>query len=144
MGVPERLDGTGATAAALATEALARIDEVLAPLRRAHEAELGALLAEVDKWGLTMGPVKALEDRHKREQRRIRTAEYRAGLAALAGRYRDAVSGHDSSRGDRDAFVTVGDLVTRSCEQLAFNPNLDLLLQALMVSLPILESAPAH
>ena len=131
LGLPERLDGTGATAAKLATEALARIEEVLEPLKRAHDAEMAALLEEVEKWGQPKSGIKRLEDRHKREQRRIRVTELKAGLAALADRYRSGIAG-----GGHAAFAEVAELVTQSCERLVFNPNMELALQSIIVSLP--------
>ena len=50
---------------------------------------------------------KAIEDRHRREQRQVRTDELRAGLATLASAYR-------SRLGDREPAGAPGGLARRS------------------------------
>lgn len=128
--VPERLDGTGATAAALVSDVLGRIDEVLAPLARRHEAELAALAEQAERLGVKQGSIKDVEARHGRERRRIRTDELRSGLAALMDGYRRRAAS------EPEAFVTAGELVSGFTEGLQFHPNEELALQALFVSLP--------
>ena len=73
-------------------EVLAATDEVAAPLTERHDEELAAFDAQVDQLGARMaGPRNAMIARHKREQRRVRTADLLSGLATLVSRYRDAL-----------------------------------------------------
>jgi DNA polymerase III subunit delta' len=116
--VPARLDGTGATVATLVDQLLAAIDTVLEPLRERQAAE-----------GATG---KEAEDRHKREQRRVRQDELRSGLATLAAAYRDRLTGPGpESRGAMQAVAAV----QAAAEALIRNPNETLLLQGLLVRL---------
>ena len=140
--VPSRLDGSGATAAALADELLGGLDASAEPLRVRQEGELAVLqernqrAAEVNgKVGragramLTAG-VKELEERHKREARRQRTDELRAGLAALAGVYRERLAGPG-----REVAVPLLLLIDRLGRDLVYNPAELPALQALLVRL---------
>lgn len=145
LGVPARLDGSGATVAALADELVACLEGAVTALRARHREELAALeagnsrAAEVNgkvgragRQGLKAG-VKELEERHKREQRRLRTDELRAGLASLAGVYRDRL-GEGQPRVTAVAVAAV-DLIQVAAADLAANPGETLLLQALLVRL---------
>ena len=78
------------------------------------------------------GDLKAMEARHAREQRRLRTDELRSGLATLAARYRDAAA----AGGSTEAFVEVAGRVQALCSGLSHNPREQLAVQALFVSLP--------
>lgn len=130
MDLPTRLDGTGATVARLASEVLARVDEVLEPLADQHKAELVAIAAQAERMGMTKGAQKEVEARHKREQRRVRVDELRAGLAALMDGYRvDAAT-------NPDRYVAAGERVAEFTDNLVFNPNEELALQALFLALP--------
>lgn len=131
--LPDRLDGTGATAAALVDEVRAHTDELVAPLSERHRVELAQLdeRAEIAGGGRA-GERRALLDRHRREQKRVRGADLRSGLAALLARYRDAVA----DGGSAEDFLTAADAVQELGDRLAFNPNELLQLQALFVALP--------
>lgn len=133
-GAPDRLDGTGATAAAVADELLGSIDGVLEPLAAQQSEEMARFLAGFEAASLEprKGDLKRLEDRHKREQRRVRVDELRSGLATLVGRYRDGLA----AGGDHQDFLTAATLVQELCDGLAFNPNEGLQLRSLMVQLP--------
>lgn len=131
--LPLRLDGSGATVAGLAGEIAARVEEVLAPLQVQQEIEMAQAIEQVERFGATKGSLADLEARHKREARRIRLDELRAGLATIVGRYRD---GADSPEG-RAAFSRAGDLVGRVSERLVFNVNERLLLEWMLLSLPV-------
>jgi len=134
--VPERLDGTGATAAGLVDEVLAATDDLAVPLTERQRAELVDFdeRAEITG-GRVAGERKALLDRHKREQRRVRTADLRSGLAALVARYRDALA----EGAEPEVFLTAADAVQSLADALVFNPNETLQLQALFVALPSLR-----
>lgn len=138
-GVPTRLDGNGATVMALVDELGALVDQAAAPLAERHDAEIAQLDERIKQFGERGSGRKALEERHKREIRRYRTDELRAGLAAIAAAYRDAlVSG---TLGRPDAGVDAVHRVHRALESLERNPNEALLLQSLLWSLPPLPPA---
>jgi DNA polymerase III subunit delta' len=144
--VPSRLDGHGATAAAVVDELVGLLESSIGPLRQRHEAEVGAIEernaravavnGKVGRRATSKTGIKELEDRHKRELRRQRTDELRAGLACLAGTYRDrALAG---GRGMTGALAAV-DMIQHTAANLEFNPGEVLSLQALVVRLGRLE-----
>lgn len=130
--VPDRLDGTGATAVVLAADLLESCEAALEPLRR-RQAEEAAALAERGRLTGEAGGAREMEDRHRREQRRVRTDELRGGLTALAEAYRDRVLGGDARRADAAASAALA--VDRAGQALIRNPNEALLLQALFLEL---------
>ncbi len=131
--VPRRLDGTGTTVARLADEIVALADESAASLAPVHAAELTALEERVAASGERGSGRKALDDRHKREVRRYRTDELRAGLAVIAGVYRDALV----AGGPRpEQLGRAVHRVHQALEALDRNPNEALLLQAMLLDLP--------
>jgi DNA polymerase-3 subunit delta' len=136
---PGRLDGSGAAACVVADELLASIDGVLEPLAARQSEEMERFLAGFQAAGLEprKGDLQRLEARHKREQRRVRVDELRAGLAVTVGRYRDALAGG----GSHEDFLAAADVVQQLCDGLAFNPNESLQLRALMVQLPAIREA---
>lgn len=137
--VPERLDGTGATVAALVAELVELIDRSAAPLVERHTAEAAALDAQIERYGERGSGKKTLEERHKRELRRYRTDELRLGLAELAAAYRDALV---DGRLDRpDAAAAAVTHVHATIAALDRNPNETLQLQALLWSLPVVAAS---
>ena len=82
--------------------------------------------------------LQALEERHKRELRRHRIDELRAGLATLAGSYRDAVVDRSMARPETAAKAVKR--IHDALEALDRNPNEQLLLQALLLELPALRA----
>jgi DNA polymerase-3 subunit delta' len=132
--VPARLDGTGAAASVVASELVDLIASAgVAALAARHEAELAMLEDRVASLGARGAGRRQLEDRHKREVRRLRMDELRFGLATLQGAYRDAlVSGALGAT----AAVAAIDAIHAAAESLIRNPNESLLLQALLVRLP--------
>jgi DNA polymerase-3 subunit delta' len=145
-GVPARLDGTGGTAARVADELVAFLESSVEPLRLRQAAELaeaaernaraseivaqGRTAKRASKAALNAG-LKDMEDRHRREQRRQRTDELRAGLATLAGAYRERLVGaSDTSR--RIAAIDAIREIDRVVRTLEYNPGELLLLQALL------------
>jgi DNA polymerase-3 subunit delta' len=145
--IPTRLDGTGATAAKLAAELIESLEHSVAPLRTRQQEELAELEARNTRMNQINGKpasgraaaagVRELEDRHKREVRRQRTDELKAGLAALAGVYRDRlVAGGIGAVGALEAI----DLVQGTYANLEYNPNELLQLEALLVGLATLPA----
>ena len=130
-----RLDGTGATVAVLAGELLASAEEVAAVARLAHEEEMAAAEAAAKAAGERGVPGRqAMEDRHKREQRRVRADELRAGLAALAQACR-ARAGDRAGERELAALSRRVAAIDAASRDLARNPNEALLLEALLLDL---------
>jgi DNA polymerase-3 subunit delta' len=128
-GVPDRLDGHGATVAVLAADLVASVDGVLEPLRERQAAEVAQLDEQAKAQGGRVRK-KDVEDRHRREQRRVRMDELRAGLAVLARTYRDQLAAGASA-----GAATSLDAIRKTREALLNNPNEALLIQALLVRL---------
>lgn len=133
--IPARLDGTGAVVAATVAELLGRIESarVFDALRARQGAEIAAWEERAQLTGERL-PRKELDDRHRREQRRVRTDELRWGLATLAAAYRDRAARAPNPRAARHALVAVG-AIHDAGEALIRNPNESLLLQALLLRL---------
>lgn len=137
---PSRLDGTGAAAAMVAAELLATIDGVLEPLKERQAAELAAIDERAKAYGERGSGRKEIDARHRREQRRVRTDELRAGLTALAATYRERLAaGGTASR----AAATALGAINAANEALLRNPNELLLLQGLFVRLSGMLPEPA-
>jgi DNA polymerase-3 subunit delta' len=158
--VPGRLDGSGATAAAIADELVALLDSSVEPLQARHEAERAAVeernarSVEVSGRGGRAGnrAVKAmlnsgiseLENRHRREIRRQRTDELRAGLATLAAAYRDRLTPDPAApraAGPHRLRSTLRavELIDKLGRDLQYNPGEPLALQALLMRLGRLD-----
>lgn len=143
--VPSRLDGTGAAAAAVASELLGSAEEALAPLRAQHEQELVTLAEQAEMAGARGVPGRRqVEEGHKREERRWRTDDLRFGLATLAGVYHDrliATTGAGSEAGtpgraaDGRRAARQVDAISDASVALDRNANESLLMDALMVEL---------
>lgn len=140
LAVPSRLDGTGSTVATLVDEARARIDAVMTPLETRADGEAAALEASYESFGaVPTGVKKEMTDRHKREQRQVRTDELRAGFAGLLEAYRD-----HASRGSTVAareFGLASDVIHQAADDLVRNPTEALMLQALLLSLPAIPAS---
>lgn len=143
--VPSRLDGTGATVVRLAEELLAVASSAIEPLRARHMGELEELAARAKAAGEKGIPGRReIEERHRREERRLRTDELRAGFAELAHAYRDRAvekvndpSVHANGR-VRD-FSLACDVVGAAAVELVRNPNELLMLEALFLRLSVLS-----
>ena len=141
-GIPRRVDGSGATVIAIVDEVLALIDEAAEPLERRHEQEAADLEANMTAMGVKRGGKKALEDRHKREIRRHRTDELRAGLAEIAAVYRnELVSGRQLHR--PESYIAAVERIHAALGRLSLNVNETILLRDLFWSLPGLETHTA-
>lgn len=129
--VPDRLDGTGASAVTVADELLAMIDDAMAPLVERHERELAELEERVAQLGERGAGRRELVERHNREQRRYRADELRFGLTTLARRHRDELA---TSARPANAIAAI-EAIQAVAEGLVRNPNERLQLQALFVKL---------
>ena len=140
--VPRRVDGTGATVAAIVDELLGLIDAAAEPLHRRHEQEVAVFEANMTAMGAKRGGKKALEDRHKREIRRHRTDELRAGLTEIASVYRDELVGNPHVH--RPAgYVEAVERIHKAMGHLGLNVNEALMLRDLLWSLPSLNTDAA-
>ena len=129
--VPDRLDGTGAAAAALVEELRTMIDDASTARVARHEEELAALEAREEQLGTRGSGRREMETRHKRELRQYRTDEVRFGLATLARRYHETIVAGDPRRGPIESV----ERIRQAAEALIRNPSEALLLQALFVRL---------
>ena len=129
--VPDRLDGTGSAAVRAVDDLLAMITDALDPLTEAHAAELAELAAREEEYGTRGSGRRTMEERHKREQRRYRTDEVRAGLTELQRRYRDELV---RTARPADAIEAV-EAIAELSRELVRNPNERLQLVALFLRL---------
>ncbi len=131
----ERLDGTGATVATVAGELLASAEEVAAVVKVGHDEEVQAAQAAAGAAGERGVPGRqAMEDRHKREQRRVRVDELRAGLAALARACRARAGAQPGARELAVLERRIAALDAFS-KNLGRNPNESLAIEALLLDL---------
>lgn len=132
-GALDRLDGSGAAASDLADAVVAAIDHAAEPLAERQVTD-GRSVVEATKEGRATTTMKLLETRQKRELRRLRTDELRAGFAVLA-----QVVAERRLRADDVAVAQqlddALDGLQWANEALAFNPNEPLLLQGLFARL---------
>jgi DNA polymerase-3 subunit delta' len=117
-----------------ATELLALIDAAAAPLAERHAAEVADVDAQIRAHGERGSGRKQLDERHKRELRRHRTDEMRAGLAAMAATYRDALA--SGTGADVEGCARAVHRIHAAIEALDRNPNDKLLMESLLWSLP--------
>lgn len=134
--LPRRLDGTGATVYATVARIFELIDHAMAPLATRQADEVARLDEHVRAVGERGSGRKDLEARHKREIRRFRTDELRAGLAVVARTYRDTLVADPGHR--PDALVRAVHDIHEVIAHLDRNPNETLQLQHLLLRLPSL------
>ncbi|HEV2362138.1 MAG TPA: hypothetical protein VGS21_10590 [Acidimicrobiales bacterium] len=133
--VPGRLDGSGSTVVELATGLLGGIDELVGVLKGEHDAEMAALEARAAAAGeRAVRGRAAIVARQRREQRRVRTDELRAGLATLASSYRERLGAPDGDARLGSSIRAVR-LIDEATSSLDCNPNEELLLKALFLQL---------
>jgi DNA polymerase III subunit delta' len=134
--VPRRVDGTGAAVSVLAAEALTMIDgAAIEPLEVRHAEELAALEERLETTGVRggAGMKKELQDRQKRELKRLRDDELRFGLGVLQQVYRHELT--DRKNTNMAAYVDAISLIGRSTDELIRNPNVTLLLVSVFAKL---------
>lgn len=134
--MPRRLDDTGARAAELAGELKALIDDAQDVIDARHAHEIAELQERIERYGQRGSGKKDVEDRHKREVRRYRTAELRFALATVAGVYRDELPGAAHPERVVEGLRRI-DAAALALERF---PNEALLLQSLFAHLPTLPS----
>lgn len=133
--IPRRIDGTGATVAAIVEQIISLIDESTEPLDRQHEQELADLEQTLAVMGVKRGGKKPVEDRQKRETRRHRTDELREGLTEVASVYRDELA-RTTHIHRPQAYVDAIERIHESMRRLSLNVNEAIMLRDLIWSLP--------
>lgn len=142
--VPDRLNGTPATSAALATEIARALDEAISPLQQLQDEEMELRVRESREMGQrSVANRRDIEAQFKREQRRFRIDELRFGLTALTNVYRERMSEGlvASEDGDARGEYRVGasiraiSVVSEASRRLSSNVDETLLLNDLMLSL---------
>ena len=134
-GIPARLDGSGATVVAVVDDILRALDDAAEPLEKRQVEEVTAHEEALAVMGVKRGGKKALDDRHKRELRRYRTDELRAGLTEIASVYRDELA-RNPDRLHPQSYVEAVDRLHEAMRRLALNVNEAILLRDLIWSLP--------
>lgn len=133
--IPRRIDGTGATVIAIVEQIISMIDDSVEPIHQRHEQEIADLEHTLSVMGVKRGGKKALEEKHRREVRRHRTDELRAGLTEIASVYRDELTrNRDILR--PEAYVSAISRLHEAMRHLALNVNEAILLRNLIWSLP--------
>lgn len=131
---PSRLDGSGYAVSEVIAEIRQAVDEAQLPLEARQVEQIVAMDEKEELMGTRGSGRTLMEARHKRETRLHRTDEWRMGLATLALRYRPAALAGDV---DLAAFETLTD----AAEALVRNPNEELWLTQLLLSLPAIFSS---
>lgn len=131
--LPLALDGTGSTAGRFVRDLGEMIGAASAPLVERQSAELADLDAREELLGTRGSGRSAVDARHKRELRRLRTTEVQFGLRVLARRYGRALA----AGGGPEMVAAVGRLRDAN-DALIRNPNESLLLHNLFWNLPSL------
>lgn len=131
---PAKLDGTGTVAFGLAVELLGLIDDAAEPLVARHAHEVAEVDARIKEHGERGSGKKQLDERHRRELRRHRTDEIRAGLGTMAAVYRDQLTQQRAR--DIEAAAGAVQRIHEALEALDRNPNERLLLESVLWSLP--------
>jgi hypothetical protein len=132
--LPHTIDGSGATAGRLVRELADMLGQASAPLLERHAQELADLDAREELLGTRGSGRSAVDARHKRELRRLRTEELQFGLRVLARRYGRALA--DGGGSNIIAAVT---RLRAANDALIRNPNESLLLHDLFWNLPPLK-----
>jgi len=114
---------------------LGLIDDSTEPLIQRHEQEAADVEKTLALMGVKRGGKKQLEDKHKREIRRHRTDELRAGLAEIAGVYRDELV-RNTHLAHPDAYTAAISRLHDAMRRLSLNVNEAILLRDLIWSLP--------
>ncbi|HEX5616430.1 MAG TPA: hypothetical protein VFZ83_14850 [Acidimicrobiia bacterium] len=151
--VPGRLDGTGATVAALATELDGAIGTAAESVTQRHQAELAEFDADMERHGYDAREAgrlrRRLVERHEREARRARTSLLLEGITAMESVYRDVFAAPAPARNDDVARPALDgracadalDRCRRAREAFLIQEKGLVRLQHLLLSLPESRSA---
>lgn len=128
------LDGSGSSAAEAADRLLTMVDAATAPLQHRHEQESEDLDERAERFGERGLGRRSLEDRHKRELRRLRTDELLMGMTALGNAISKGITNGsiDPSSGSRSLA-----LIASASQDIRRNGNERLLMQRLFATLKL-------
>ena len=133
--LPTRLEGTGSTVAVLASELVQLLGSAaVGPLDARHAEERAALEERIERSGERGAGRKQLQDRQRRELRRLRADELRYGLALVAAAYRDALAAGPAPATARGYLKSL-EALQAAAEAIVRNPSELLFLQALLLRL---------
>lgn len=142
--VPDTLDGTPSSAAAVAGAIADALDRAVEPLADVQEREMARRVSDARQMGQrSIVNRRDVEAQFKREQRRFRIDDLRFGLTALTNVYRDrmvaALEGADGATGRGDARAGASmraiDAIAETNRRLSLNVDETLLLNDLMLTL---------
>ena len=114
-----------------ADSALETAEQAAAPLEARHAAERERADEQAELYGTNVGR-SSLDERQRRELRRVRTDELTMGLAVLAAQIRDEASCGDLRT---DAAARQLEAIGEAAEALRFNANQRLALSNLFIRL---------
>lgn len=131
--LPEHLDSSGSSVAVAVSQIvdLLEASSSQSGLLDRHKTERRALEESAKLTGLTAAETKRLDDRHKREVRRLRTDELRSGLRAVCDRYRAELVNNSDVRFARAVLD-----IEAFARELVRNPNEQLFLSGVLCALP--------
>lgn len=125
------LNGAASAAMAAVDAALEAAEQAAAPLEARHTAERAAADEQAELYGTNVGR-SSLDERHRRELRRVRTDELTMGLEVLAAQIREEAG---DGRMRPDAAAEQLDALGEAAEALRFNANQRLALSCLFIRL---------
>lgn len=130
-GLRRSLDGTASSAMAATDAALAVAEDAAAPLEARHDAERAEADERAELYGTNAGR-SSLDERHRRELRRVRTDELAMGFAVLSAQIRvEARTGALRAEAAANELGAIAD----AAEALRFNANQRLALSSLFIGL---------
>ena len=121
------LDGTASSAMTAVDAALAAAEAAAAPLEARHDAERAEADERAELYGTNAGR-SSLDERHRRELRRVRTDELTMGFAVLSAQIRDEAG--SGALPAQAAAIELG-AIADAAEALRFNANQRLALSSL-------------
>jgi len=133
-----RLDGTGAAVVKIVADLMDQIDNATGALVIRQERELDELESRVLLTGERGSGRKNLQDRHKRELRKLRTDELRSGLAMFAKTYSDLLCAQPEIA-DGEEIISAIKSIHKTISSLGLNTNEILALHALLLRCPPLS-----
>lgn len=130
-GLRRSLDGSASSAMAATDAALAAAEDAATPLEARHDAERAEADERAELYGTNAGR-SSLDERHRRELRRVRTDELAMGFAVLSAQIRD-----EARSGALPAEAAANELgaIAAAAEALRFNANQRLALSGLFIGL---------
>ena len=130
-GLRSSLNGTASTAMAAVDMVLETTEQASAPLEAQHADERAHADEQAETYGFSASR-GALNDRHRRELRRLQTDELTMGFAALSAQIRGDIG---SGCLQAEAAAKQMDAINEAAEALRFNANQRLALSAMFIRL---------